>query len=68
MALYLMFNGIERFLIEKIRVNATFDFIGMEITQAEIISVLFFLAGVAAAVVFYKRHQKMKTDRQAPAE
>ena len=38
-AAYLMFNGFERFWVEKIRVNATFDFLGMTMTRAELISV-----------------------------
>lgn len=44
---YLMFNGFERFWIEKIRVNTTFDFIGIEMTQAELISVLLMSSGIA---------------------
>jgi prolipoprotein diacylglyceryltransferase len=43
--LYLMLNGIERFLIEKIRVNSTYDLLGMHPTQAELISVALFLFG-----------------------
>jgi prolipoprotein diacylglyceryltransferase len=43
--LYLMLNGIERFLIEKIRVNSTYDLFGMHPTQAELISVILFLFG-----------------------
>jgi prolipoprotein diacylglyceryltransferase len=46
-AAYLMFNGLERFWIEKIRVNVTFDLLGMDVTQAELISVLTFLAGAS---------------------
>ena len=49
-AIYLMFNGIERFLIEKIRVNNKFDFLGMEVTQAEIISTILFLIGLSLLV------------------
>ena len=45
-AIYLMFNGIERFFIEKIRVNTTYNIFGFHPTQAEIISVLLFLAGI----------------------
>ncbi len=44
--LYLIFNGAERFLIEKIRVNATYNIAGMKITQAEIISFLLIIAGI----------------------
>lgn len=42
-ALYCMFNGIERFFIEKIRVNVELEFLGA--TQAELISILTFAAG-----------------------
>ena len=45
-SLYLVFNGIERFLIEKIRVNNTFDLFGITVTQAEVIATLIFLLGI----------------------
>ena len=41
-----VFNGVERFFIEKIRVNAEMDLLGMAVTQAELISTITFLAGV----------------------
>jgi len=44
-SIYLIFNGIERFFIEKIRVNNKFDFLGMKATQAEMIAVIFILIG-----------------------
>jgi prolipoprotein diacylglyceryltransferase len=44
-SIYLMVNGVERFLIEKIRVNATYDLFGHAVTQAEIISVCMFIGG-----------------------
>lgn len=44
--IYLIFNGTERFLIEKIRVNATYKIAGIQITQAEIISSLLVIAGI----------------------
>jgi prolipoprotein diacylglyceryltransferase len=40
-----MFNGAERFFIEKIRVNAVMEFAGLEFTQAELISTITFLGG-----------------------
>ncbi|PLX01979.1 MAG: diacylglyceryl transferase [Marinilabiliales bacterium] len=46
-AIYLMFNGVERFLIEHIRVNNIFNFLGMKVTQAEVISTLIFIAGLS---------------------
>ncbi len=43
--IYLMLNGLERFFIEKIRVNSILEIGGITVTQAEIISTLLFLAG-----------------------
>jgi len=48
---YLVFNGIERFLIEIIRVNVKYHFFGISPTQAQIISPIFFLLGVIG--IFY---------------
>jgi len=53
-AIYLMFNGLERFFIEKIRVNNVFGFLGMQVTQAEVISTIFFLSGLGMAIWLYK--------------
>lgn len=50
-SLYLVLNGVERFLIEKIRVNPEYEFFGLVATQAEIISVLLVVAGIAGLVV-----------------
>jgi prolipoprotein diacylglyceryltransferase len=54
-ALYLMFNGIERFLIESIRVNNVGSYLGIKATQAQFISVCFFLAGIALFIFFSKK-------------
>ncbi len=48
--LYLIFNGIERFFIEKIRVNYKYDLGFIHPTQAEIISFLLVLAGILLLV------------------
>jgi len=60
-AIYLMFNGMERFLIEKIRVNNVFEFLGMNVTQAEVISTLLFLSGLLMFIVLQKNSRKGKT-------
>ena len=52
---YLVFNGIERFLIELIRVNIKYHFFGISATQAQIIAPLFFLLGVAGIFYFNNR-------------
>ena len=55
-SIYLIFNGIERFFIEKIRVNVEYNIFGGT-TQAEIISVLLVLLGVAGIVYFRKNRE-----------
>lgn len=54
MGLYLVFNGIERFFIEKIRVNTEYDLWGMTPTQAEIISPIFVLGGIVMMWLCWK--------------
>lgn len=46
-AIYLVLNGMERFAIEQIRVNVKGDFLGMNLTQAELIASVMMLLGVA---------------------
>ena len=48
--IYLVVNGIERFIIEKIRVNTTYNIFGHEITQAEIISFLLIITGLSIVI------------------
>ncbi|MFK5073423.1 prolipoprotein diacylglyceryl transferase family protein, partial [Klebsiella pneumoniae] len=43
-SIYLMMNGVERFLIEKIRVNTKYD-LPFHPTQAELISLALFIGG-----------------------
>jgi prolipoprotein diacylglyceryltransferase len=50
---YLIFNGIERFTIEKIRLNNTYNILGHGITQYELISFVFILMGIVG--VFYMK-------------
>lgn len=55
-ALYLILNGLERFLIEKIRVNNKLDFWGMQPTQAEVISLGLIFSGVILWVLLYRKY------------
>ncbi len=43
---FLIFMGIERFLIEKIRINIHYNILGYKFSQAEIISILLILTGL----------------------
>ncbi len=52
---YLILNGIERFSIEKIRVNTTYNIFGNAITQAELISSVFVILGIVG--VFYMKNK-----------
>jgi phosphatidylglycerol:prolipoprotein diacylglycerol transferase len=47
---YLFLNGLERFLIEQIRVNNQFAILGLEVTQAEVISSILILVGLVGSV------------------
>ncbi|TKK67955.1 prolipoprotein diacylglyceryl transferase [Ilyomonas limi] len=63
-AFYLMLCGIERFFIEKIRVNIRYSMAGFHPTQAEILSVFLFIAGIAlyfiAPYLNANKQQKIK--------
>lgn len=59
-AIYLIFNGVERFLIEKIRVNSLYDIFGMRITQAEIISFIFVILGIIGILYFRNSYKRDK--------
>ena len=52
---YLTMAGVERFLIEQIRVNVVMNFFGMEVTQAEVISVLLIIAGLIGMAILWRR-------------
>ena len=55
-ALYLVVNGIERFFIEKIRVNTKYNIFGWHPTQAEVISTLLVITGVILFLYFRRKH------------
>ena len=46
-SLYLILNGLERFAIEKIRVNIKMDLLGFHPTQAELIATFLMVLGLA---------------------
>lgn len=51
---YLLLNGVERFFVEKIRINTQYHIGGFGITQAEIISTLLVLTG-AIGIWWFKK-------------
>ena len=60
-ALYLIVNGLERFFIEKIRVNKTIDLFCFQPTQAEVISTCLVLTGVGLWIFLRRHHRKSTT-------
>jgi len=59
-AFYLMFMAIERFFIEKIRVDVRYNFLGFHPTQAEILSVFCFGCGVFLYIIAPKLNANRK--------
>jgi len=49
--IYLILNGMERFLIELIRVNKTYPLFGYHPSQAEIIASILALTGIILIIV-----------------
>ncbi len=57
-SIYLVMNGLERFFIEKIRVNTKYSIFGFHPTQAEIISALLVIGGI---IMFFRLIKMNKT-------
>jgi prolipoprotein diacylglyceryl transferase len=53
--LYVLLNGVERFWIEKIRVNPDIEILGIRWTQAEYLAFLFVVIGIAGIAWSVKR-------------
>lgn len=57
---YLMLNGMERFLIEKIRINPPINVLGLQLTQAEVISTSLFVSGLLIWILLWMRSRNKK--------
>jgi phosphatidylglycerol:prolipoprotein diacylglycerol transferase len=55
---YLIMNGIERFFIEKIRVNYLYSIFGFQLSQAEIIALFIVLAGIMIIITAKLKYAK----------
>lgn len=55
--IYMIVNGLERFFIEKIRVNTNYNIIGQEITQAELISSALIFIGTVIVFRLYRKKE-----------
>lgn len=57
-SIYLVLNGLERFSIEKIRVNNKIEKFGLVFTQAELIATSLIVVGAALGIYLYRKHQQ----------
>lgn len=57
-SIYLVFNGIERFFIEKIRINPDYSILGIKGSQAEFIAILLILFGLFG--IWYTRKKALQ--------
>lgn len=55
--MYMVYNGIVRYLIEEIRVNDKYELMGMNGSQAQYISLLFILIGIIGIVYLVRKHK-----------
>ncbi|MCB0645321.1 MAG: prolipoprotein diacylglyceryl transferase [Saprospiraceae bacterium] len=53
--IYMIYNGIERFFIETIRVNEKYNYFGVEWSQAQYISIGFVLVGLAGVLYLSRK-------------
>ncbi len=58
--LYLTLIAIERFWIEKIRVNVHHEVLGFRLSQAEMISIALFTVGLSGMIGVWIRHRSQK--------
>lgn len=63
-SIYLVLAGLERFLIEKIRVNINYNVSGYEFTQAEIISTIMMFSGTIGIFLVLKNKEKLLKMRE----
>jgi prolipoprotein diacylglyceryltransferase len=61
-AIYLIVNGLERFLIEKIRVNTEYTIFGFHPTQAELISAGMIITGIILIIILTRKHKQRRVN------
>ncbi len=57
-AIYLILNGIERFFVEKIRINTRYNIFGFHPTQAELIAGAMIIFGIIL-LIYFKRKKRV---------
>lgn len=57
--IYLIFTGLERFLLEMIRVNKDHSFAGFSLSQAQYIAMTLFAIGIVTTAILLVKQRKM---------
>ncbi|RYF79314.1 MAG: hypothetical protein EOO03_18265 [Chitinophagaceae bacterium] len=57
--IYLTVNGMERFLVESIRVNKTYSILGLNPSQAQIIAIMLIITGLVTIVLARKNAHRL---------
>ncbi|MFZ4058079.1 MAG: prolipoprotein diacylglyceryl transferase [Ferruginibacter sp.] len=60
LGIYLVLNGLERFVIEKIRVNHEYPLFGMHFSQAQFIALFLFVTGIVITIWAFKNKSTAK--------
>jgi phosphatidylglycerol:prolipoprotein diacylglycerol transferase len=60
-SIYMLLNGLERFLVELIRVNTKYHLFGINFTQAELISLILVISGIAGIFWSLNNYHKHST-------
>ena len=55
--IYLILNGVERFTVELIRINKTYNLFGLHPTQAEFIATLLVITGFLLILIARNRKE-----------
>lgn len=59
-SVYLIFTGLERFLLEMIRINDDYTVAGFSLSQAQYIAIVLFFIGIVLTAVLLGKQRKMK--------
>ena len=60
--IYLILNGIERYLIETIRITEKYNVLGMQLTQAQVIAIIISIIGIVGIIYLNKKTRTLRDE------
>jgi phosphatidylglycerol:prolipoprotein diacylglycerol transferase len=60
-SIYMIFNGLERFFIEFVRVNERYTLMGMTLSMSQFIAIAILLVGLIMTFLFSKKYSQSPT-------